>query len=174
MKTIEQEKLEGNPSRRPVNESAPMAAGKIPNPPKFLDRVGTRKYHDLVRIVGLDGMRVAGKSDGEALAMVAFAYSKFRNAQDSLDQATEFYTTPGGQIKKHPASGEVSDWWTKYQAGLSKFGMSPFDRKNVDALPGEKKKSRKQELAERREQATEKANKLKKNAANGEFIKAVG
>lgn len=165
MKTIEQEILEGNPGRRPINENAPRAAGKIPNPPKFLNRVATYKYHQLSKITGPDGSKVAGQSDGEALAMTAFAYSKFRAAQTILDdpKTPEYYTTFSGNIKKHPAAGEVSSWWTAYQAGLSKLGMNPYDRKNVDKLPGEKKKTKKDELAERRAQAAEKLKNLKKN-----------
>lgn len=161
MKTIEQEILEGNPGRRPIPENAPRAKGEIPNPPKFLDRVATRKYHDLARIIGPKGSRVGGASDGETLAMVAFAYSKFRTAQKEIENSNEYITTSSGVVKKHPAAGEVKIWWDAYQAGLSKLGMSPVARKNVDAMPEEKKKTKKDELAERRALAAEKMRKLK-------------
>ena len=164
-KTLEQEKLEGCPGRRPINENAPTVSGKIPNPPTFLDPVAKRKYYDLTRIAGPDGMRVAGASDGETLAMIAHAYSEFRSAKKVLDdrvvelaklnigpEQAKYYRTPSGQIKLHPAAGEVREWWTRYQSGLSRLGMTPYDRKNVDKLPEEKKTvSRKDELRERRE-----------------------
>ena len=137
-KTLEQEKLQGYPGHRPVNKNAPVAEMVIPKAPKFLDKVATRKYYDLSRAAGIEGMRVAGKSDGEILAMTAFAYSRFRAALKTLGEKTEYYETPSGQIKKHPAMGEVSNWWVKYNFGLSKLGMTPYERQKVSAIPEEK------------------------------------
>jgi len=159
-KPAELEKLQGNPGHRLVNKNAPVPEMVIPKAPKFLDKVATRKYYDLARVAGPEGIRVAGKSDGETLAMTAFAYSRFRAALKILGEKTEYYTTPSGQIKKHPAMGEVSDWWVKYNFGLSKLGLNPYERQKVSAFPEEEKgESREDKMAEFRKKALEAAKK---------------
>jgi P27 family predicted phage terminase small subunit len=173
MKTQEQEILEGNPGRRPINEKAPVIKGRVPSPPKFLNKIAKYKYGQLARLTGPDGSRVAGQADGETMAMAAFAYSKFRTAQKAIEGSKEYYITASGAIKKHPAASEVASWWVAYQSSLAKLGMTPYDRKKVDALPEEKKKSRKDQLKERRAQAKKKMEELKNNAGKGEHVKAV-
>ena len=189
MKTIDQEKLEGNPGRRPINDLAPEPKKEIPNPPKFLDRIGKRAYHELSRLVGPDGMNVMAKTDGLALAMICDAYQEYRDTLKILDEDGKYYISSQIKIvkvdektgktttslkevrKKHPAVPDMQNAWARVMSGLSKFGMTPYDRKNVKILSPVKKESKKEIAAERRAEAARKAKELQDNAKKGKHIK---
>lgn len=153
MKTAEQEKLEGNPGRRPENKSAPKPDPAILEPQKFLNRVATRAYHELVKIVGPEGMQVMAKTDSLALTMICDAYADYRVAVKTIDKygatvensamiETGELDKKGKKItekvlvslKRNPAVGDKQNAWSRVMQGLSKFGMTPYDRKNVSIL----------------------------------------
>ncbi len=188
-KTKEQEKLEGNPGKRAINKNSPSPDRAIPDPPKFLSRVGKRAYHDLVRMVGNEGMRVMAKTDSLALSLVCDAYAEYRKTRDVVENLDDRYyissekvnvithkdgsvTTEKSQIiKRHPAVGDAQDAWKRIMQGLGKFGMTPYDRKNVNALEEEEKETREDKMARRRADAALRA---KERAKDGKHIKKVG
>jgi len=190
LKTAEQEKMEGNPGRRPINENTPMADGKIQGPPKYLSKVGARFYNDLCRVCGPENMRVLSSSDASALALVADAYAEYRLARDVVNELDiRYYTskeeikvtfdkktgaekiTSSKTIKRHPAVGDMQNAWSRVMSGLSKFGMTPYDRKNVVSAPESKPVSKKDEIKEARKNRLAKMQELKKKAEAGDHIK---
>lgn len=134
MKTAEQEKLEGNPGRRPENKKAPKPDRNIPDPPKYLDRVGVRAYHELVRIVGEEGMKVMAKSDALALSLICDAYSEYRLCRKITQTEQERYPESGGLIKRHPAITDAANAFARVMNGLKSFGMNPADRAKVNII----------------------------------------
>lgn len=180
-KTAEQERLEGYPGHRPVNKSAPEPSRDIPDPPKWLGKIGSRHYHDLVRRIGPKGMRVMGASDRDALAMVCDVYEEYRNCREVLEiegpyfrskkvvevDGTDDVVTEYGPWKRHPAVGDKQNAWTRYMTGLGKFGLTPYERQKVSAFEEDKpKQTREEVMAERRKNAVE-------AAKNKTHIKAV-
>ena len=159
MKTAEQEKLEGYPGHRKPNEKAPKPNYNIPEPPKFLDRVGKRHYYELVKRFGPDGMRTAGESDAPALALIADAYSEFRKCRDLLTDGQRYYDN-GGVMKKHPAVIDMQNARAFVLSGYGKFGGTGYDRKNVNILDLLPVESREDKKAKRRAEASLKAKKL--------------
>lgn len=152
-KTAEQEKLEGYPGHRPVNENAPVPDRDIPGPPKWMGRVSTRAYHDFVRLVGPSGMRVMAKSDRMALVMVCEAFQEWRDCKNLLD--TEGRYLDG---KRHHAVADLQKWWGLIMTGLGKFGMTPYERQKTKAIGEHKKeKTREEIMAENRKKALEAA-----------------
>lgn len=187
-KTAEQEKLEGFPGHRPVSENMPEPDRNIPEPPKFLSRVGKRAYHELVRLVGPEGMQTMARSDALALSMVCDAYAEYRLARSEVENLENRYLISGAtktsenkdgsvkvetftkQIRRHPAVGDAQDAWKRVMAGLGKFGLTPYDRKSVESLGRPKQESREDKIAKRRAEAAEKA---KIAAQKGEHLKKV-
>lgn len=178
-KTAEQERLEGYPGHRKVNDSAPKPNRDIPDPPKWMKSVSTRAYHDIVRLVGSDGMRVMGRSDKFALIMLCEAFEEWRNCRDILAKDGRYFESgkvvfddegnqhiDNRQIKRHPAVGDMQNAWNRIMMGLGKFGMTPYDRQKVVVLLDDKpkEKTREEILKEKRAKALEL---VKKKTVNG-------
>ncbi len=152
-KTAEQEKLEGYPGHRPVNKKAPVADRDIPPPPKWMGHISTRAYHDFVRLVGNEGMRVMAKSDKLALSLVCEAFEEWRKCKKILDEEGRY--TDG---RRHPALVDMQKWWSLLMTGLGKFGMTPYERQKVSTIGEPKKEKTREELmAEKRQSALEAA-----------------
>lgn len=170
-KTEEQEKLEGYPGHRPVNKSAPVPDRRIPIPPKWLGKIATRHYHDIARLIGPDGMRVMAASDLFSLAIVCDAYEDYRNCRDLLEKEGPYFDSgkvvalENGEVvisnlqkKRHPAVGDKQNAWVRYMSGLGKFGLTPYERQKVSALPEDKPTQTREEImAEKRKKAIEAA-----------------
>lgn len=133
MKTAEQERLEGNPGRRPENKNPPNKILEVPDPPKYLGRIGKYAYHQLTKLLGQEGMQVFAKSDYFMLSLICDAYDEYRTARKTLEDEGRYYTTKGLK-KRHPAVGDSQDAWKRVISGLTRFGLSPVDRKNVEKI----------------------------------------
>ena len=168
-KTAEQERLEGYPGHRKPNANAPEADRDIPGPPKWLGNISTRAYHDLVRLVGNDGMRVMAKSDQLALSMVCEAFQDYRRYNDIIEIEGPHYRNgiykedeEGNvivntiQVKKHPLIAAKENAWQRLMTGLGQFGLTPYQRQKVSAIkvdnveetPAEKRAKQKQAAIE--------------------------
>ncbi len=161
-KTEEQQKLEGYPSHHKKKATKiPVIKAKdrqIPDPPRWMGRISKRMYHDLVDIVGKEGMKVMAKSDRLALVMVCEAFAEWRECRSTLATEDRYYTSERAgnkTIKRHPAVGDMQNAWTRIMTGLGKFGLTPYERQKVSVIVGDKKKkkTREQEMAERRKKA---------------------
>lgn len=181
MKTAEQEKLQGYPGHRKLNESAPVLDTEIPDPPRWLKSISKRAYYDFVKIVGPEGMRVMSKSDRIALVMICEAFEEWRNCRkeimnqgmyvpvkikEYIDKKGNLVRETNG-IKIHPLMKAKNDAWGMVMKGLSRFGMTPYDRQKVSTVMGKKEDDRpkKKTLADIRKEA------LKKGK---QHLKAVG
>lgn len=180
-KTAAQEKLEGYPGHRPANKSMPVPDQEIPPPPRWMGPISTRAYHDLVRVVGPEGMRVMAGSDRLALVMVCEAFEEWRRCRDMIQAEGRYFESgkvvigdkgeamvSNRQIKRHPAVGDMQNAWNRIMTGLGKFGLTPFERQKVSAISESKReKTREETMAENRKKALEAAKKKS-------HIKAVG
>jgi P27 family predicted phage terminase small subunit len=162
-KTAEQERLEGYPGHRPVNENPPTPDRNIPNPPKWLGKIAARHYHDLVRRIGPEGMRVMAASDRDALAIVCDVFEKYRNCREFLEKNGRYFDIWDEETKtlvgskRNPRVIDEQKYWGLYMTGLGQFGLTPYQRKNVSVLPEEKKESREDRIAARRKNIVEMA-----------------
>lgn len=170
MKTAEQEKLEGNPGHRPEQKNPANKIIEVPAPPKYLDRIGARAYYDLTGLLGQSGMQVFAKSDYFALSMICDAYDEYRTARKAVITDGRYQTTSAGLKKRHPAIGDAQDAWKRVMSGLTRFGLTPVDRKNVDKILITTEESREERLKRRRAESALKAQKL---AEEQKHIKAV-
>ena len=146
MKTAEQEKLQGYPGHRPKKTNMPIPDyNNLPDPPRWMGRIGKRAYYDLMELVGSKGMRVMAKSDRLALVMVCEAFEEYRNCKNEIKTHGRYWLDKN-TMKKHPAITDMQNAWTRIMSGLSKFGMTPYDRQKVTVLPSDKKEKTREEL----------------------------
>ena len=170
-KTAEQERLEGFPGHRAQNKSAPVPDRDIPSPPKWLGKIASRHYCDLVRRIGPQGMRVMAASDIYALAIICDSYEDYRKCRDILEKEGPYFESGKAiiqedgsiiwdnlQKKRHPAVGDKQNAWSRYMTGLGKFGLTPYERQKVSVIGEDKpEKTREQLMAESRAKALEAA-----------------
>ena len=130
--------IEGTDRKDRANPNEPKPARKIPPAPSWLDGVGKRAYQDLART--LDKIGVMTEADGFALAMVADAYSQYREAHDGIKTSGLTYTSlgkEGNEMKRqNPEVGIASDAWRRVMSGLAVFGLTPADRTKVTSALG--------------------------------------
>jgi len=163
MKTAEQEKLEGNPGHRPEQKNPAVKIIEVPAPPKYLGRIGARAYHDLTGLLGQSGMQVFAKSDYFVLSLICDAYDEYRTARKTVHNEGRYQTTKSGLKKRHPAIGDAQDAFKRVMSGLTRFGLTPVDRKNVDKILITTEESREDRIARRRAENALKAQELAKN-----------
>jgi len=160
VKTAEQEKLQGFPGHRPKKANIPVPDQNIPDPPKWMGRIGKRAFYDLKEVVGNTGMRVMARSDRLALVMVAEAFEEYRECKKEIEKTGRYWLDAKGVSKKNSAIVDMQNAWGRVMSGLSKFGMTPYDRQKVTVLSPEKKEKTREELmTEKREKALASAQK---------------
>ena len=74
-------KLQGNPRRRPVNEHEPEPHRGLPEPPDFVlvDEYALEQWYSMGG--RLDRAGILTEVDGDALAALCLAYSRWRQAE---------------------------------------------------------------------------------------------
>jgi len=125
-------RLEGNPSRRPLNSHEPQPRAKCPKMPKHLDERAQKEWRRLVPM--LTQMRVLTEADGIALANLCVDYSILQQAQESLSKTGLLSkTTKTGMIHQSPLLNIISVTTDRVTRGLREFGLTPASRSRIQA-----------------------------------------
>lgn len=125
-------RLEGNPSRRPLNNHEPQPRANRPRMPKHLDERAQKEWRRLVPM--LEQMRVLTEADGIALANLCVDYSILQQAQESLSKTGLLSkTTKTGMIHQSPLLSIISVTTDRVTRGLREFGLTPASRSRIQA-----------------------------------------
>ena len=125
-------RLEGNPSRRPLNSHEPQPRANRPRMPKHLDERAQKEWRRLVPM--LTQMRVLTEADGIALANLCVDYSILQQAQESLSKTGLLSkTTKTGMIHQSPLLNIISVTTDRVTRGLREFGLTPASRSRIQA-----------------------------------------
>jgi P27 family predicted phage terminase small subunit len=124
--------LEGNPGKRPINKNEVKPEIAIPKCPSWLDkeakkewkRISTQLYH----------LKLLTHIDLAGLASYCYYYSRWIGAAQNLIGEDEILISPKGGRYINPRINLISSYNKIMRDYLSKFGLTPSDRANLDMI----------------------------------------
>jgi P27 family predicted phage terminase small subunit len=126
--------LNGNPGKRPLNDSEPRPPSGAPTCPAHLDAEAKKEWRRVAKL--LDGMGLLAKTDRAALAGYCVAYSRWVKAELILRDTGEILKAKdSGQPFQNPwlaVANRAQEQMSKY---LAEFGLTPSSRVRLHAAP---------------------------------------
>lgn len=133
-KSTAQKKAEGNPGKRTLNVSEPVARPGEPKIPKWLGREGRKMWPQVIEI--LDSAGVLFKSDVLAIASLCSTIVLFRKAEAAIEKFGVLHVTLDedtgtGVLRTASAVRVRSDTLKHLRALWQGFGLDPSSRSGV-------------------------------------------
>lgn len=125
--------LEGNRSRRPLNDSEPRPDVRAPRCPKHLDADAKREWKRLVPI--LVRMKVLTEADSHCLANLCQAASTLARAQTKLNETGLLLKTPSGYVQQNPLIGIINSNVDIINKLSRELGLTPASRSRLQTTP---------------------------------------
>ena len=138
-------RAQGNPGKRPFEDTEPRPLVVEPGCPAHLDAEARLEWRRLVPI--LLRMRVLTEADGFALANLCQAYSTMVKAQQQLSKTGLLMKTPSGYVQQSPLLGIVNSCMETITRLSREFGLTPAARTRVRAEPPDEDEMSELELA---------------------------
>ena len=125
--------LEGNPSKRALNDREPEPPAGLPRCPKELDRAARAEW----RRVGsaLEEMGVVTQVDGAVLAAYCALYSRWLQAESQIKKHGMLVRSPNGHLTQSPYLNIANRCLEKMRGFLQELGLTPASRSQVAVLP---------------------------------------
>jgi P27 family predicted phage terminase small subunit len=121
--------LAGNPGKRKLNHSEPIAPG-IPECPEFLDTEAKAEWFRTAKV--LTDMGVLTKADRSALAAYCVAYSRWVHAEDQVKKYGFIVKSPEKGFPMKSPYLTVADQALEIMRKLMvEFGMTPSSRSRL-------------------------------------------
>ncbi|MBR1443116.1 MAG: phage terminase small subunit P27 family [Firmicutes bacterium] len=123
--------LEGNPSRRALNENEPKPHTAVSDCPEWLEDEAKAEWARMGGI--LEDMGVLTEVDTTAFAGYCQAYARWKEAEEFLSQHGSIIRTPNGYLQQVP---QVSIAQTNLKIMLKfceQFGLTPSARSRIVA-----------------------------------------
>lgn len=137
--------LEGNRSKRPLNENEPQPKRIIPPCPRHLTTEGKKQWKRLCK--KLFAIGVLTEMDGDALSMYCDAWARWVDAKDKLDKFGPVVKSPkSGFPVLSPYFAAASQAFEQMRRMMVEFGMTPSSRSRISATPVEIKKDPMEDL----------------------------
>lgn len=128
------QKLEGNRSRRPINEREPIPGPGEPQIPAHLDALAKKEWRRLVPM--LQRMRVLTEADGTALANLCADCALLQRAQEAFAKTGLFVKNPKTEmIHQNPILNVIRVTTDRVTRGLREFGLTPASRSKIQTAP---------------------------------------
>jgi len=135
--------LEGNPSRRPLNENEPNPALSIPTCPMFVKGIARREWTRITKELHVLGLLT--KIDRAALAGYCQAYGRWYEAEQQIDELGKLskgklkflYKTTNGNLVMNPLLSVANKALEQMHKFLVEFGMTPASRTRISVKPSE-------------------------------------
>lgn len=135
--------LEGNPSRRPLNENEPQPKKIMPPCPKHLTPGARKQWKKLGR--SLFDLGLLTEIDGDALALYCEAKARWIDAIQRLEKYPDVVLSPKSKFPViNPVFNIACASFEQMRKLLAEFGMTPSSRSRI----GVKSKGAKDELEE--------------------------
>jgi P27 family predicted phage terminase small subunit len=93
-------KLEGNPGKRPLNNSEPKPDKKAPSCPKWLEPEAKKEWRRLAK--QMEALGILTEVDMAAFAGYCQAYARWKEAEEFITQHGTIVRTPSGYWQQVP------------------------------------------------------------------------
>jgi len=125
--------LEGNRSRRPLNENEPKPKQVMPECPDHLSDEAKKQWNKLGK--QLFDVGILTELDGDALAMYCDAWARWVNAKEMLDKHGAVFKSKNGFPALNPYFAVASQAFEQMRRILQEFGMTPSSRTRLGVEP---------------------------------------
>ena len=126
--------LEGNPGKRPLNESEPTPPkGQIKCPTRLMPEA-KKEWKRLA--ASLEAMGVLTMVDLTAFAGYCQAYARWREAEEFISQHGSIFRTPSGYVQQVPQVSIAQQNLKIMQSFCTEFGLTPACRARIIAAGG--------------------------------------
>ena len=129
--------LEGNPSKRALNEREPEPPAGLPRCPKELDRAARAEWRRMGS--ALEEMGVVTQVDGAVLAAYCTLYSRWLQAESQIKKHGMLIRSPNGHLMQSPYLNIANRCLEKMRGFLQELGLTPSSRSQVAVLPSRKR-----------------------------------
>ena len=131
--------LNGNPGRRPLNDSEPqMAVGGL-SCPRHLNDLAKKEWHRVIRDLREAG--VVARVDRSALEAYCMAYARWLQAEEKVELEGITVTGAKGGVIKNPAVTVAAQMLTLMHKFMAELGMTPSSRSRLQVKPPDGKKT---------------------------------
>jgi P27 family predicted phage terminase small subunit len=126
--------LDGNPSKRAINQGEPQPKLRPPTCPSHLCPPAKAEWK---RLVGqLTVLRLLTELDRAALAAYCQAYGRWVEAERKLQETPMLLKLPSGYVQQNPWLTIANKQLELMHKFLSEFGLSPVSRSRVTTATG--------------------------------------
>lgn len=143
-KPTAQRRLEGNPSKRPMNSAEPMPDPKKPPAPKWLRGEGRREWNRVARRLNEVGLLTY--VDRATLAMYCDAWGEYVEARDKVEKLGTVIKTTKGNLIQNPYYSIKNQAMKQCQQLARELGMTPSARSGLRVMVPEQERSLAEEL----------------------------
>ena len=139
-------KLEGNPGKRPLNDSDPfrLAFDTVPKPPKKLMKDAKKAWIKMAPLLAACGLLTPMTMD--YFAEVCQWYARYlvteRKIMEGGDESGVYktQTSESGYMSQHPLITQMNQYYDKWEKGIKEFGMTPMSWARYMSIAGDNAK----------------------------------
>ena len=123
--------LEGNPGKRPLNESEPIPPKGGVKCPTWLLPEAKKEWKRLAP--ALEAMGVLTMADLSAFAGYCQAFARWKEAEEFITQHGTIFKTPSGYVQQVPQVSIAQQYLKIMQSFCTEFGITPSTRARIIA-----------------------------------------
>jgi len=124
-----------NPNPRPSTVNPSPVAWDVNDPmmPDWLDKLGQKKWHEL--LTGLKPMAILSSVDADAIAVYCAMYSQVVRCQLQINESGGFIQEEGRPKKSDPAVDQLTSLSARLSTLGKSLGLSPMARSKMVSDP---------------------------------------
>ncbi len=123
--------LEGNPGKRKLNTREPKPLHKAPPCPKWLNADAKKEWRRLAN--KLEKLGVLTELDLGVFATYCDAFSRWKQAEEFLEERGLFYITPSGYPQQFPQVAISQNYAKLMNRCAEQLGLTPSARSRIIA-----------------------------------------
>ena len=121
--------IQGNPGKRPLNESEPKPLAIAPDCPEHLSAEAKQEWARIS--VQLEELGLLTKLDRAALAAYCQAYGRWVDAERQISKTADIVKTHKGAAIQNPWLSVANRAMDQMKDFLTEFGLTPVSRSRV-------------------------------------------
>lgn len=123
--------LEGNPGKRPLNNSEPKPTKKAPSCPKWLEPEAKKEWRRLAK--QMEQIGILTEVDMAAFAGYCQAYARWKESEEFITQHGSIVKTPSGYWQQVPQVSIAQTYLKIMNRFAEQFGLTPSSRSRIIA-----------------------------------------
>ena len=123
--------LEGNPGKRPLNNSEPKPLKKAPSCPKWLEPEAKKEWKRLAK--QMEQLGILTEVDMAAFAGYCQASARWKEAEEFITQHGTIVRTPSGYWQQVPQVSIAQTYLKVMNRFAEQFGLTPASRSRIVA-----------------------------------------